>query len=190
MRVRVQMVRRSRGTADLPGAYSQKLVTGTKQRCPANSHGRHQSVSALRTFVTAVLVPRWGGGGKPQRIIASSRMPSAPVRTTGALWSGKTAGNGGKLLFKSRTVRASWRIAPWLVVRAYKLHMGETIAPAVAYRETAHHSPSGAFQVLAGVHGRPTVRPCRSNTPVVRLCGPSDCRVKWRTPAPHQQQPP
>ncbi len=37
-----------------------------------------------------------GGDGKPQRSIANSR-PSAPVRTTGAIWSGKMPGSGDRL---------------------------------------------------------------------------------------------
>jgi hypothetical protein len=31
-------------------------------------------------------VPRFGGGGKPQRIIVSSRSPSRVTRTTGDTW--------------------------------------------------------------------------------------------------------
>jgi hypothetical protein len=45
----------------------------------------------LRTLVTGTL-PRLGGGGKPQRIMESSRSPSGAVLTTGAMPSGKTAG--------------------------------------------------------------------------------------------------
>jgi hypothetical protein len=59
---------------------------------------------------------RLGGGGKPQRIMASSRSPSV-VRTTGASWSGKMPGSGGRLPVVLRIAPVIRRRASWLFVR-------------------------------------------------------------------------
>ena len=66
--------------------HSQKLVTGTRQRCSGFSHGRQKLLFRLRTLVTGR--EPLGGGGNPQRSMASSRTPSSAVRTTGAMVSG------------------------------------------------------------------------------------------------------
>src|ERR1700740_1911118 len=73
-------------------------------------------------FVTGA-VPRFGGGGKPQRIIVSSRSPSGAVRTTGAIASGKTAGRLGRLPVRSRLTRNKPRMASWLRVMEYRFHI-------------------------------------------------------------------
>jgi hypothetical protein len=62
----------------------------------------------LRTLATG-WVPTFGGGGKPQRIIVSTRSPSA-ARTTGAIWSGKIPGSGGRLPVSSRSTAKVRRI--------------------------------------------------------------------------------
>src|ERR1035437_8061144 len=54
--------------------------------------------------------PRWHGdshrlgGGNPQRIIAISRTLSDPVLTTGAIWSGKTAGSGRIIIWEGASL--------------------------------------------------------------------------------------
>jgi hypothetical protein len=53
----------------------------------------------------------------PQRMVTSSRTPSSPVRTTGAIMSGKIAGSGGRLPARSRMARVKSRIACWPLVR-------------------------------------------------------------------------
>jgi hypothetical protein len=64
----------------LVSAYSLKDEAGTRQRNCSFSHGRQYGEAALRTFVTGC-VPTLGGGGKPQRIMLSTR-PSSRRRTT------------------------------------------------------------------------------------------------------------
>src|ERR1700736_3840527 len=64
------------------GAYSAKLLTGTRQRLSGFGQPRQCGEVVLRMFVTGY-PPARGSGGMPQRIITISR--SAPVlRTTGA----------------------------------------------------------------------------------------------------------
>jgi len=55
--------------------------------------------------------------------MTSSRWPSLPVRTIGASMSGKMPGIGGRLPVVSRIARIHSRIAAWLLVKLYKLHM-------------------------------------------------------------------
>src|SRR6478672_3666999 len=54
------------------GAYSAKLLTGTKHRFSGLSHMRQCGEDILRMFVTGG-PPVRGGGGMPQRIITNSR---------------------------------------------------------------------------------------------------------------------
>src|SRR3712207_2184386 len=68
----------------LPSAavsYSLKLVKGTRQRCSAPSHRRQCGEATFLTLVTPGSVFRplkaKAGEGRPQRIIATSRTPSA-----------------------------------------------------------------------------------------------------------------
>jgi hypothetical protein len=64
------------------GAYSAKLLAGTKQRLSGFSQPRQCGEVVLRIFVTGK-PPARGGGGMPHRIMTSSR--SAPTfLTTGA----------------------------------------------------------------------------------------------------------
>ncbi len=64
------------------GAYSEKLLAGTRQRFSGFSQPRRCADEVLRMLVTGG-PPNLGGGGIPQRIIVSSR--SAPtLRTAGA----------------------------------------------------------------------------------------------------------
>src|SRR6188472_3359824 len=58
------------------GAYSAKLLAGTKQRFSALSHARQCGDEVLRMFVTGY-PPARGGGGRPQRIIVISRSPQS-----------------------------------------------------------------------------------------------------------------
>ncbi|KMO10047.1 hypothetical protein SQ03_31145 [Methylobacterium platani JCM 14648] len=92
-------------------AYSLNEVTGTRQRCAGLSQGRQYGEATLRTLVTGC-VPTFGGGGKPQRIIVSTRSPSS-ICTTGAIWSGKTPGSGGRLPAPSRSTAKVRRISSW-----------------------------------------------------------------------------
>jgi hypothetical protein len=69
----------------------------------------------LRTLVTGC-GPALGGGGKPHRIISSTRTPSREVRTTGASMSGKMPGSGGMLPVVSLDALNSFPIASWLFV--------------------------------------------------------------------------
>src|SRR5260221_7233861 len=63
------------------GAYSVKLLAGTRQRLSGFNHPRQCGDVVLRIFVTGK--PPARGGGMPQRIMVISR--SAPaLRTTGA----------------------------------------------------------------------------------------------------------
>lgn len=64
------------------GAYSAKLLAGTKQRLSGFSQPRQCGEVVLRMFVTGY-PPARGGGGMPQRIRIISRSPPA-LRTTGA----------------------------------------------------------------------------------------------------------
>ncbi|KMO14410.1 hypothetical protein QR78_23500 [Methylobacterium indicum] len=57
-------------------------------------------------------VPTFGGGGKPQRIIVSTRSPPA-AWTTGAIWSGKIPVSGGRLPVSSRSTAKVRRISSW-----------------------------------------------------------------------------
>ena len=64
------------------GSYSAKLFAGTRHRFSGFSQPRQCGEVVLRMLVTGK-PPARGGGGMPQRIMASSR--SAPaLRTTGA----------------------------------------------------------------------------------------------------------
>ena len=64
------------------GAYSAKLLAGTKQRFSALSHARQCGEDVLRMLVTGY-PPARGGGGMPQRIIVILSSPSV-LRITGA----------------------------------------------------------------------------------------------------------
>src|SRR5712691_1723104 len=64
------------------GAYSAKLLAGTRHRLSGLSQPRQCGDDVLRMLVTGG-PPLRGGGGIPQRIIASS-LPSAVFRMTGA----------------------------------------------------------------------------------------------------------
>src|SRR5712671_3904631 len=64
------------------GAYSAKLLAGTKQRFSGLSQARQCGDDVLRMLVTGGPGVR-GGGGIPQRIMISSRTAPA-LRTTGA----------------------------------------------------------------------------------------------------------
>src|ERR1700722_20411515 len=63
------------------GAYSAKLLTGTRQRLSGFSQPRQCGDVVLRILVTGK-PPARGGGGMPQRIMIISRSPPA-LRTTG-----------------------------------------------------------------------------------------------------------
>jgi hypothetical protein len=64
------------------GAYSAKLLAGTRHRFSGLSQPRQCGDDMLRMFVTGG-PPVRGGGGMPQRIITNSR-PVSVLRTTGA----------------------------------------------------------------------------------------------------------
>jgi hypothetical protein len=64
------------------GAYSAKLLTGTKQRFSGFSQPRQCGDDVLRTLVTGG-PPVRGGGGTPHRIRVIS-VPASVLRTTGA----------------------------------------------------------------------------------------------------------
>src|SRR6202020_3303365 len=68
------------------GAYSAKLLAGTRQRLSGLSQPRQCGDVVLRILVTGKL-PARGGGGIPRRIIVNSRSVPA-LRTTGAGLSG------------------------------------------------------------------------------------------------------
>src|SRR5215470_9459991 len=70
------------------GAYSAKLLAGTRHLFSGLSHMRQCGDDVLRMFVTGG-PPALGGGGMPQRIITSS-VPVPVLRITGAGKSGKT----------------------------------------------------------------------------------------------------
>jgi hypothetical protein len=79
------------------GAYSAKLLTGTRQRCSGLSHARQCGDEVLRMFVTGG-PPVRGGGGMPQRISTISRSPAAS-RMTGAGVIRKYAGHRRQIAF-------------------------------------------------------------------------------------------
>src|SRR5258705_5630061 len=64
------------------GAYSEKLLNGTRHRLSGFSQPRQWGDAVLRMLVTGG-PPNFGGGGIPQRIIVSSRSPPE-FRTTRA----------------------------------------------------------------------------------------------------------
>ncbi len=51
--------------------------------------------------------------GRRHRATTSSRSPSAPTRTIGAIWSGKIAGRDGRLPARSCLMAKRSRIACW-----------------------------------------------------------------------------
>lgn len=94
--------------------YSEKLVNGTRQRFSGPSHGRQWGERTFRMLATPPSVLRFfrakEGVGMPQRMSTSSR-PSGPIRTTGAIWSGKMAGREARLPVLSTSMTASSRIS-------------------------------------------------------------------------------
>jgi len=64
------------------GAYSAKLLAGTRQQFSGFSHMRQCGEDVLRMFVTGAPGVR-GGGGMPHRIRTIARSPSV-LRMTGA----------------------------------------------------------------------------------------------------------
>jgi hypothetical protein len=64
------------------GAYSAKLLTGTRQRFSGFSQPRQCGDDVFRILVTGG-PPNFGGAGIPQRIMTISRSPLS-LRTTGA----------------------------------------------------------------------------------------------------------
>src|SRR5580704_19154856 len=64
------------------GAYSAKLLAGTRQRLSGFSHPRQCGDDVLRMLVTGGPWVR-GGGGIPQRILVNAR-PVSVLRITGA----------------------------------------------------------------------------------------------------------
>src|SRR6478752_10512830 len=64
------------------GAFSAKLLAGTRHRFSALSHARQCGDEVLRMLVTGY-PPARGGGGIPQRIIVISNLPPK-LRITGA----------------------------------------------------------------------------------------------------------
>src|SRR6202021_2572723 len=76
-------------------SFAAKLVKGTMQRLSTPSHRRQWDDLTLRMLVTpgSVFLPAMAkvGDGMPQRAMASSRTPSAAVRTIGAELIGKDA---------------------------------------------------------------------------------------------------
>src|ERR1700746_555146 len=77
------------------GAYSAKLLAGTKQRFSGLSHMRQCGEDVLRMLVTGG-PPVRGGGGMPQRIVTIS-VPVSVLRITGAGKSGNTTGLRGRV---------------------------------------------------------------------------------------------
>jgi hypothetical protein len=96
------------------GAYSAKLLNGTKRRFSGLSQARQCGEDVFLIFVTGY-PPARGGGGMPHRIVTISRSVPA-LRTTGAGKSGKTPGIGGRLPTYRFITRKSAMIAAWLVV--------------------------------------------------------------------------
>src|SRR4029077_3155675 len=70
------------------GAYSAKLLAGTKQRFSGLSPTRQCGEDVVRMLVAR---PGLGGGGMPQRIVTIS-VPVSVLRITGPGKSGKTPG--------------------------------------------------------------------------------------------------
>jgi hypothetical protein len=64
------------------GAYSAKLLAGTRQRVSGLSQPRQCGDDVLRMLVTGS-PPVGGGGGLPQRIVTIS-VPASVLRITGA----------------------------------------------------------------------------------------------------------
>src|SRR5256885_11761941 len=96
------------------GAYSAKLLAGTKQRFSGFSQPRQCGDDVLRMFVTGG-PPVRGGGGMPPRIRVIS-LPVSVLRITGAGESGKTPVIGARLpTYRLMTRNKRW-IASWLVV--------------------------------------------------------------------------
>lgn len=81
-----------------------RLGAGARPGPPQAGKGERWTLLAQRKPGTL------GGEGRPQRSMASSRSP-APLRTTGAIWSGKMPGSGGKLPVRSTAARNASRIA-------------------------------------------------------------------------------
>ena len=71
-----------RGLGVRRGAYSAKLLAGTKHRCSGVNQMRQCGDDMLRIFVTGG-APVRSGGGMPPRIIAIS-LPVSVLRITGA----------------------------------------------------------------------------------------------------------
>jgi hypothetical protein len=65
------------------GAYSAKLLAGTRHRFSGFSQARQCGDVVLRMFVTGKFPARGGGGGMPQRVSIISR-PASVLRATGA----------------------------------------------------------------------------------------------------------
>ena len=63
-------------------SYSQKLVAGMGEQFLVPSHCASAGSRP----------PNCGGPGMPQRAMTRSRSPSAPLRTIGASWSGRSRG--------------------------------------------------------------------------------------------------
>src|SRR6516162_1062342 len=82
-------------TGFMSGAYSAKLLAGTRHRFSGLSHIRQCGDVVLRMFVTGG-PPMRSGGGMPHRIIVSSR-PLSVLRMTGEGKSGNTPVIGGRL---------------------------------------------------------------------------------------------
>ncbi len=92
------------------GAYSLKLVNGTRQRLAGPVQRRQCGEATLRMLVTGA-PPNCGGDSMPQRAMASSRSPSGPGRTIGAGWSRKIPVCGAGLPARLRSVPTRSRIA-------------------------------------------------------------------------------
>jgi|ERR1700733_3353621 hypothetical protein len=93
-----------------PSAYSQNAVAGTMQRFFGDSQPLQCGLEMLRMFVSGA-PPYCTGPGIPERASISSRFPPSASRTIGAIWSGKIAGNDGRLPVRSCRTRKSPRIA-------------------------------------------------------------------------------
>jgi hypothetical protein len=66
----------------------------------------------------------------PQRAMTNSRSPSLPRRTIGAIWSGKTPGNSGRLPARSRfTLNNTQDAAPFRLSWALEMRRLEPAAP-------------------------------------------------------------
>src|SRR3954454_6026184 len=94
-----------------------------------------------------------GGFGMPHRIMTSSRSPSL-TRTTGATWSGKIAGSGGRLPVLSLVTLNRSRIAFWLVLMEYRLHIDGTYGAGRRIRT------SKASGVAPSAQPSPTIAQC------------------------------